>query len=498
MTSTEGYHWTPEDGIRAGNLETLAVVDPPSFGDFTSSSLLDVIVIGAGYAGLEAARDIALTGQSVVLLEARDRLGGRAWSATVDGTIYEMGGTWVTDKMGYLYRNMCRYGFENDLIVTRNSGFENDYYTVDVEGSPRLEISHEEFVIKVRKAWDLFVDVDGHAGRLICPLPHSSLDNPRIDRVAVQKLDNMSCRQRLDEIKDQLTAQEEGILHSLLIHISGSTLEKSSLWDMIKSHSMMAWDSTNFGPVWFMYKLRQGQSALARAMFDEAVSAGLQYSFSAPITSIDDQDCHVQVTTAKNQIFKASRVISTIPLNVLHTINFLPPLSEKRQEAIQLQQVNHMNKIHYEVEGSGLTSWSGCKFPGRLLYAYGDGRVNNGNAHIVAFGADHRHDFVPEKDPKKALEALDDIHKVDVKRMVFANWNTDPYSQGGPAWYSPGFGTKYQGELQKRHGNIFFASADWANGWRGAIDGALEQGSLAAYRATSEIRELKKMQANGQ
>jgi monoamine oxidase len=50
--------------------------------------------------------------------------------------------------------------------------------------------------------------------------------------------------------------------------------------------------------------------------------------------------------------------------------------------------------------------------------------------------------------------------------------------------------SKYQDELQSRHGNIFFASADWANGWRAAIDGALEQGFFAARDISKEIKQM--------
>lgn len=48
--------------------------------------------------------------------------------------------------------------------------------------------------------------------------------------------------------------------------------------------------------------------------------------------------------------------------------------------------------------------------------------------------------------------------------------------------------TKYQDELQTRHGNVFFASADWAHGWRAFIDGALEQGFLNGLAALRELR----------
>ena len=54
---------------------------------------------------------------------------------------------------------------------------------------------------------------------------------------------------------------------------------------------------------------------------------------------------------------------------------------------------------------------------------------------------------------------------------------------------------KYQEELQSRHGLVFFASADWAHGWRAAIDGALEQGSQAALQVGKEIRKMRGVMA---
>lgn len=51
--------------------------------------------------------------------------------------------------------------------------------------------------------------------------------------------------------------------------------------------------------------------------------------------------------------------------------------------------------------------------------------------------------------------------------------------------------SKYQDELQSRHGDVFFASADWAHGWRAAIDEALEQGCQNALVVARELREAK-------
>ena len=75
----------------------------------------DVVVIGGGFAGVCAARDLGHAGLSVVIVEARDRLGGKTWTAPFPGTAQsvEMGGTWVSPKYHpYVRREIERYGLE--------------------------------------------------------------------------------------------------------------------------------------------------------------------------------------------------------------------------------------------------------------------------------------------------------------------------------------------------------------------------------------------------
>ncbi|KAL0938625.1 monoamine oxidase n [Colletotrichum truncatum] len=498
MTSktSDGYQWTSDSKTVQRGLETNAVIKPPRRGDFSLNRVYDAVVIGAGYAGLAAARDLVTKGHSVLLIEARDRVGGRTYTVTKDGFLYEMGGTWVTHHMGYLFREMVRYDMDRDLIETGSPDKDKGYYTINVPDAEPRKLSHEEAGKMSSRAWDVFVNVDGEHCRTLCPLPHAQLNNIVVDRATIEKWDKMSCQDRFEQIKHKLSPEERGLLVSLLLHISGGEMETSSLWDMIRSHALMAHDSKNFGDIWLRYKLKEGQTALARNIFHEAVDHGLDYSFSTPVAAIAQKANQVHIQSQSGEVFRAQKVVCTIPLNVLQDIHFSPPLSQKRQDAIQLGHVNQMSKIHADVGNPELERWNGMRFPGVLMYGYGDGVLPNGDVHVVGFGKDERTTFVPEKNPELAVDAFQKLHPMDVRRVIFHNWCTDPYSKGGPAWWRPGYMSKYQDELQSRWGNVFFASGDWAHGWRASIDGALEQGTVNAQQITKELKKLDKRARN--
>ena len=72
--------------------------------------MLDTIVIGGGFAGLVAARELGRRGYDVALLEARERLGGRTWLAPFGGTQVEMGGAFVHRTQPHVWAELTRYG----------------------------------------------------------------------------------------------------------------------------------------------------------------------------------------------------------------------------------------------------------------------------------------------------------------------------------------------------------------------------------------------------
>lgn len=281
-------------------------------------------------------------------------------------------------------------------------------------------MSHDEADQIAEKVWTLFLDVDGAGGRKVCPLPHAQLGNSCIDRREVEKWDSMSVWDRFQQIKSQLNEEEMGVLFSLLLLISGAQhdLKDSSLWDVIRAHALNGYHFDKMNEIWFTYKFRTGQSTLARHMFDEACEYGLQYSFKTPVTEIKQKDSHVHVQTADGQAFVARKLICTVPLNVLKSLEFDPPLSTLRKEAVETGHTNFMNKIHAVTKGPGMASWNGTSYPNNLLCAYGDGVLPNGDAHLVAFGTEERPHFVPERDPEEIVKALKKFHPMEVQKLV--------------------------------------------------------------------------------
>jgi protoporphyrinogen oxidase len=131
-TSADGYQWNPQEGFKTG-VPTDAVILPKEF-NVQTDKCYDAIVIGAGYAGLRALRDLSTqgrflnqpspfrfantlkpTGYKTILLEGRDRIGGRSWTVKKDGYVYEVGGTWVHRNQAQVWTEIKRYGFANRL-----------------------------------------------------------------------------------------------------------------------------------------------------------------------------------------------------------------------------------------------------------------------------------------------------------------------------------------------------------------------------------------------
>lgn len=202
--------------------------------------------------------------------------------------------------------------------------------------------------------------------------------------------DKLSCQDRLNQIRDQLTAEELSILEGQLLQMGGNSLDKMGFLGTLRWWALGSHTPTGLNEIALHTRLGKGNSELHRRVFEHALSTGnLSYSFKTPVQRIDDTGGIVTVTSRDGKTWKAKSVICTVPLNVLSSVEFSPPLPADKIEAIHHKSVNRCNKVHLDINGPDYLSWSSMGTPGKgIIAAFGDHLTHAGNSHLVCFGPD--------------------------------------------------------------------------------------------------------------
>ncbi|CAI6029602.1 unnamed protein product [Clonostachys chloroleuca] len=481
--SSEGFTWTPSGGIRHG-LPTIGAVDPPTFFASSKDQVYDVIVVGAGYAGLVASRDLATQGKKTLLVEARDRLGGRTWHSTINGFNYEMGGTWIHWHMPHIYREVSHYGLQDDWVVTQVPGGKEDYCTLTT-GDQQRNISHEEEADLCGRVFRIFCNLDGNDLRE----KWKYVFGTKLDPQFAAKWDNLSCSDRLNQIRNQLSPEELAALEAQLIQMGGNSPDKIGFLNALLWWSLGSHTGTGLNEIALHTRLASGQSELHRRIFEHAASTGnLSYAFGYPVKSVQDKKGLVTVTARDGSAWKARSVICTVPLNVLADVQFSPSLPVEKVEASKMGTANLCNKVHIDVQGPDYLSWGSLASPGKgLVSAFADQLTPADNTHLVSFGPDPKSSLgIKLNNIDRIISAFKHLlpaekrDEVLVNRIVAHDWNNDEFAKGTWLFAPPKLTTKYLEALQRPHGNVYFASADWSDGWRGWIDGGVQSGMEVA------------------
>ena len=437
----------------------------------------DVIIIGAGFAGLIAARELSQRGRSVLIIEAKDRIGGRAFTTKIDDHNYEIGGTWVHWSQPHLWSEITRYGFS----LLESEGAVTDQVSVLLDNGSRLKtFLASDLYPKLFVIMNKFSDVDGVHGRKVFPIPHTPLFNEE----AMATYDHLSMRDRLEQISSAF-GDDDDLRQLSDAYLSMNTQgdpAKSGFLDHLAFWALSDFDTTHLWDRTGRYKIRQGTSALAQAILSDCRDVRLL--LSTPIVSVTRTDENlVTVTTRSSQTFTARTAIITIPLNTLHSIAFHPPLIAEKQRAIAERQCPGGTKFWIKLEHS-VGHWCGfAPYPNPITVAYTD---DSDGTVIIGFGPDDALDTQDSRMVERELQKF--LPDCKVKYTFGHNWRNDEFTQGTWSWYLPGQFTKNLSVLQLSEPPLFFASGDTSNSWRGCIDGALESG-LTTVRTVQEYLE---------
>jgi monoamine oxidase len=418
----------------------------------------DVIVVGGGFAGVTAARGVALRGRSVLLLEARGRLGGRTWSSDWDGMKIEYGGAWVHWHQPHTWSEITRAG----LQVALSEDAQRAHWWI---GSERREGTIAERDAIAERGWDRFVD----GVREALPNPHDPL--LALDKLA--SFDRLSIAERLDEL--ELDEEERAVLEAELESLASAPLEEAGAVSVLRWHALSGYSLSLTQYTGGRVTLAQGTGALLDAM---ASDVPIETRLEAPVAAVRARGDRVEVETRTGDLHAAAAVVVAVPLNVLGSIEFQPGLSDGKQEAIAAGQSSRGLKIFLRTRGSDVLENA---IRPRHSFGYLDTELllGDGEQLQIGFGID-----AERCDPNRLQHDLGEILPgYELVDATWHDWLGDEYARGTWAIHRPGWYTRHHAEMRRPEGRILLAGSDLANGWSGFIDGAIESGLEAGVRA---------------
>ena len=433
-------------------------------------AVCDTIVIGGGFAGVVAAREVSQAGRDVVLLEGRDRLGGRTWykDDALPGQALELGGGWVHWLQPHVFAEITRYGLE----LTETPGFS-------VPGEVRYVTGQDRKVVRYDEIWPVIDDVVTR----FCSHARDVLERPYepLAKEALGAIDALSVEDRMDEL--DVTPEQRDLLSALWSGCCSAKCSEAGLVAMLRWYALAGWDTSLMFEAVERYSLKTGTRSLVRAM---AGDSRAEIRLSSPVDAVEHDSDGVTVTTRGGERLRARTAIVTVPLNTLGGIRFTPQLSPVKQAAASEGQASHGVKLWVEVRGDlpePLLALAPDDHPIQDLCTEAllpDGQL------MVGFGCDAGELDVTDLDAvTTAVRTL--VGDVEVLAAAGHDWVADEFARGTWSVFRPNQTIRCLSGLQAPEGNVFFAGSDTANGWNGFIDGAIESGLRAAREAKTML-----------
>jgi monoamine oxidase len=411
----------------------------------------DVIVVGGGFAGVTAAREAALRGRSVLLLEARERLGGRTWSADWEGLRVELGGAWVHWHQPHTWSEITRAGLAVELSD------DADRAAWFLGGERRSGTIAERNAI-AEVGWNRFVD----GVETALPNPHDPLR--AIDRLA--RFDRLSIAERMDEL--ELSDEEREVLRAELESLAHAPIEDAGAVSVLRWHALSGY-SLALTP----YTGGRGTLAGGTGALLDAIATGVAFDWrlSTPVAAVRQTDDRIEVEARDGSVFAGRASVVAVPLNTLGAIAFEPALSEGKRNGIALGQASRGVKVFVRARGEPVRH--NAIRPGHPFGYLDTELLLDGDTQLlIGFGPD-----ATRYDASRVQQLLDElVEGYEVLGATAHDWLADEFSRGTWAIHRPGWYTRYHEEMRRPERRVLLAGSDLANGWAGFIDGAIESG----------------------
>jgi monoamine oxidase len=409
----------------------------------------DALVVGAGFAGLCAARDLSAAGARVVVVEARDRVGGRTWTRAFpeSNELVELGGSWFTPKQGEARAELDRYGLTTrrydlpEVVRWRTGGTLRDGLPVPAEQLGELERALVMIADDARK------HLQGSLGEVA----------------------SLSCAEYVERLR--VPGEVTEFLTAWYVLIGGAHPARGAVIDALAA--IAAHGGT---PSSLLTALRfapaEGWSALA-----EAIAETLDVRLGAPAAAVTQSPGGVTVELEGGEPLASRTAIVAVPVNVLPHVRFDPPLPPAATVAAGAN-AGRAVKLWFRARGMPAASLAAGRGAG-VDWLYADRSLPDGSVLALGFGYDD-----PEVDPTDRADVERALHAFWPEAELVAHhvhdWNADPWARGTWLTDPAGRAGLISAASFPPHGRIAFAGSDVAPREAGWIAGALVSGADAA------------------
>jgi putrescine oxidase len=438
----------------------------------------DVAVIGAGVTGLTAAQRLSAAGKSVIVLEARDRVGGRLWTDVIDGQMREIGGQWVSPDQSALIEMLGELGLETysryrdgDSVYVSRDG-EARRFTGDI--FPAGERTEAEISRLIELLDKLSAEVDPAA-----PWAH--------DRA--REFDHISFRGWLEQQSDDAEARD-----NIALFVAEAMLTKPAHAFSLLQALQMAASAGRFSHLvdadFILDKrvvggLQQVPLRLAERLGPDAVRLG------TPVRVIEWDESGATVSGGDVEV-RARHVLIAVPPNLYDRIQYVPAMPRLRQQLQQHQSLGLVIKVHATYEtpfwrGAGL---SGTAFsPYQVVHeAYDNTNHGETRGTLVGFVAGEQADALLRLDAderrSRILDSLATYFGAEAGRPLTyyeSDWAAEEWTQGAYAASFDLGGLSRYGELQLQPvGPLRFGTSDLAGLGYQHVDGGIRVGHRLA------------------